>query len=209
MNDNSKILETLHTQFAVNQNHHQGIFIQLLIALLSLFGGFGYIYIHTNSEIIYSQTFAQKLNGIDSYSLSTLISTSVIVIAILTLLNAILLNLGYGFRRDQYLNKIIREKYLINGEYEKVFGKLYNPANKGYLDFLPNFYSIFFWFILGFQIFFFITTCSKEQILNFDNHYWIFILLILDVLLILGSVCLYCNTYHKYKLNIKNNYINP
>ena len=203
MNDNDKILDTLHTQFAENQNHHQGIFIQFLIALLALFGGYGYVYTHTNSEIAYSQTFAQKLNDIEFYSSSTLISTSVIVIAILTLLNAILLNLGYGFRRDQHLNKIIRQKYLINGEYEKVFGKLYNSDNKGFFDFMPNFYGIFFGFIFGFQVFLLITTCCKEQILNFDKHCWAFTLLILDILLIIGSFCLYCKTYHKYKTNIK------
>lgn len=54
-NDNkenmNKILDTLHSQFAENQNHHQGIFIQFLIALFAIFGIFGYVYTHTSSEI--------------------------------------------------------------------------------------------------------------------------------------------------------------
>lgn len=48
-NDNkenmNKLLDTLHSQFAENQNHHQGIFIQFLIALFAIFGVFGYIYV--------------------------------------------------------------------------------------------------------------------------------------------------------------------
>lgn len=201
---NNKILETLHTQFAENQNHHQGIFIQFLVALFALFGAFGYIYTHTSFDIVNSQTYAQKINDIEFYSLNTLITTSVIVIAILTLLNAIILNLGYGFRRDQHLNKIIRKKYLINGEYEEVFDKLYNSDNKGFFDFLPNFYSIFFWFILGFQIFIFIATCCKEKILNFDNNCIAFLLLILDFALIVVSFCWYFLTYNKYRNNLKD-----
>lgn len=203
MNDNDKILDTLHTQFAENQNHHQGIFIQFLIALFALFGAYGYIYTHASVDIVGYQTTVQKINDVEFYSLNTLIATSVIVIAILTLLNAILLNLGYGFRRDQHLNKKIRQKYLINGEYETIFGKLYNSDNKNRCDFLPNFYGIFFWFIFGFQIFIFLATCCKEKVLNFDNNCIAFILLILAFILIAFTLCLYFLTYSKYKDKIK------
>jgi len=203
MENNDNILQTLHTQFANNQNHHQGIFIQFLIALLALFGSYGYIYTHTSSDIVNYQTYSQKINDIEFYSLNTLLTTSVIVIAILTLLNAIILNLGYGFRRDQHLNKIIRIKYL-KEEYENVFGKLYNPSNKGFCDFLPNFYGIFFWSILGFQVFIFIATCCKEKILNFDNNGIAFLLLILDFALIVVSFCLYFMSYFKYRNNLKD-----
>lgn len=203
MNENDKLLDTLHTQFAENQNHHQRIFIQFLIALFVLFGGYGYVYTHTNSEIEYNQTIVTSINDTDFYSLSTLITISALVISILTLLNAIILNLGYGFRRDQHINKIIRKKYLVDGEYENVFGKLYDSGNKGFFDFLPNFYSIFYFFILGFQILLLIITCCKEKILNFDGHYWSFTLLIFNIILIIGSFCLYRRTYHKYTTNIK------
>lgn len=126
------------------------------------------------------------------------------MLAILTLLIAIILNLGYGFRRDQHLNKKIRQKYLSNGEYEDVFGKLYNSDNKNLCDFLPDFYKIFFWFILGFQIIIFVTTCFKEKILQFENNSIAFLMLLLDFSLILVSVGLYFMTYRKYKDKIKN-----
>ena len=200
---NEKILESLHTQFAENQNHHQGIFIQFLIALFVLFSGFGYVYTYTNPNIAYEQTFVEKINDIEYFSLITLLSTSAIVIAVLTLLNAILLNLGYGFRRDQHLNMIIRKKYLINEEYKNIFGTLYNSDNKSFCNFLPNFYSIFFWFIFGFQIFIFVAICCKEKVLDIDGKCFSLFILLLDIFLILISLCLYCKTYCKYKNNLK------
>jgi len=207
-NDNkenmNKILDTLHSQFAENQNHHQGIFIQFLIALFAIFGIFGYVYTHTSSEISAIQTVVGKINDIELYSLTTLLITSVIVLAILTLLIAIILNLGYGFRRDQHLNKKIRQKYLTNGEYEDIFGRLYNSDNKNICDFLPDFYKIFYWFILGFQIIIFLTTCCKEKILQFENNSFAFLMLLLDFSLILVSVCLFFLTYKKYNDKLKN-----
>jgi len=62
-----KILENLHSQFAENQNHHQGLFIQFLIALLALFAGFGYVYTHVNSTIEYTQSFVQKINEVEYF----------------------------------------------------------------------------------------------------------------------------------------------
>ena len=207
-NDNkenmNKLLDTLHSQFAENQNHHQGIFIQFLIALFAIFGVFGYIYTHTSSEISAIQTVVGKINDIELYSLLTLLITSVIVLAILTLLIAIILNLGYGFRRDQHLNKKIRQKYLTNGEYEDIFGKLYNSDNKNICDFLPDFYKIFYWFILGFQIAIFLATCTKEKILQSENNSFPFFALLLDFSLILLSVFLYYFTYRKYIDKLKN-----
>lgn len=193
------ILITLHSQFAENQNHHQKIFIQFLIALLTLFGGYGYIYTHTNPNIPVTQTFIQNINCIEYYSGNTLIITSIIVIAILLLLNVILLNLGYSFRRDQFINKKIREKYLDPNEYENVFGKLYNPGNKPKYDYLPDFYNIFFWFILGFQIFIFTITCCKENVLCFENNCMGFLLIMSDIILVLLSPCIYCCYYSKYR----------
>jgi len=213
MNNNNKnknnnvnmdeLLNTLHSQFAENQNHHQGIFIKFLIALFTVFGIFGYVYTHTSSEISATQTVVGKINDIELYTLTTLLITSVIMLAILTLLIAIILNLGYSFRRDQHINKKIRLKYL-NGEYENIFGKLYNSDNKNICDFLPDFYKIFYWFILGFQIIIFFTTCCKDKILQFENNCFAFLILLLDFSLILVSVCLYFLTYRKYSDKLKD-----
>lgn len=202
METKEKILENLHSQFAENQNHHQGLFIQFLVALLALFAGFGYVYTHTNPNIQYTQSFVQQVNEVDYFSNQTLLATSVVVLAVLLLLNGILINQGYGFRRDQHLNMVIRKKYL-GDDYENVFGKLYNPDKKGFLDYLPNFYIIFFWFILGFQISVFIAICSKENLVNFADKCFSLTLFITDIILIILSLAFYSKTYCKYRLNLK------
>jgi len=138
METKEKILENLHSQFAENQNHHQGLFIQFLVALLALFAGFGYVYTHTNPNIQYTQSFVQQVNEVDYFSNQTLLATSVVVLAVLLLLNGILINQGYGFRRDQHLNMVIRKKYL-GDDYENVFGKLYNPDKKGVFGLFTKF----------------------------------------------------------------------
>jgi hypothetical protein len=196
------IIETLHSQFAENQNHHQSLFIQFLIALLALFAGFGYVYTHTNPDIIYSQSFVQRINKVDYFSNQTLLATSTVVLAVLLLLNGILINQGYGFRRDQHLNMKIRRKYL-GDDYKSVFDNLYNSDNKGFWDYLPNFYTIFFWFIFGFQVSVIIAICTKEGLVNFLEKCLALKLFIMDIILILLSLFFYCKTYCKYKINLK------
>lgn len=198
METKEKILENLHSQFAENQNHHQGLFIQFLIALLALFAGFGYVYTHTNPIIAYNQSFVQHINDVDYFSNQTLLNTSIIVLAVLLLLNGILINQGYSFRRDQHVNMQIRKKYL-GDDYKVIFGDLYNSDNKGFWSYLPNFYFIFFWFILGFQFSVFIAICSKENLLNFSDKCFSLTLFITDVILIILSLVFYIKTYCKYK----------
>ena len=202
METKEKILENLHSQFAENQNHHQGLFIQFLIALLALFAGFGYVYTHTNPDILYTQTFVQQLNEVDYYSNITLLGTSVIVLAVLLLLNGILINQGYGFRRDQYLNMIIRKDKL-QKKYDDIFKGLYNPNDKGFFDFLPNFYTIFFWFITSFQLFVLISVCSKEGLTCFENKNGSLLLFIILILLIILSLGFYIKNFYKYNSNLK------
>ena len=40
----------LHEQYAINNNAHIGSFITFFIALLSLFGSFGYVYVHSSTD---------------------------------------------------------------------------------------------------------------------------------------------------------------
>ncbi|NLB62475.1 MAG: hypothetical protein GX801_00005, partial [Fibrobacter sp.] len=184
------------------QNHHQGLFIQFLIALLALFAGFGYVYVHTIPDISYTQTFVESKNGVEYFSNQVLLGTSFVVLAVLLLLNAILINQGYGFRRDQNLNVTIRKEYL-KGDYHKIFKGSYNAADKGFFDFLPDFYSIFFCFIFVFQITILVAICFKENFINFSGNYLALIVFIADVLLLFLSPVIYGHYYCKYKSNLK------
>ncbi|OQC43698.1 MAG: hypothetical protein BWX59_02325 [Bacteroidetes bacterium ADurb.Bin028] len=196
------ILDTLHTQFAENQNHHQSLFVQFLVALLALFAGFGFVYTHTKPDIAYNQTYVEISENLIYFSNIILLSTAVIVSSVLALLNLILLNQGYGFRRDQYLNMIIRKDKL-QKKYDDIFKGLYNPNDKGFFDFLPNFYTIFFWFITSFQLFVLISVCSKEGLTCFENKNGSLLLFIILILLIILSLGFYIKNFYKYNSNLK------
>lgn len=196
------ILDTLHTQFAENQNHHQSLFVQFLVALLALFAGFGFVYTHTKPDIAYNQTYVEISENLIYFSNIILLSTAVIVSSVLALLNLILLNQGYGFRRDQYLNMIIRKDKL-QKKYDDIFKGLYNPNDKGFFDFLPNFYTIFFWFITSFQLFVLISVCSKEGLTCFENKNGSLLLFIILILLIILSLGFYVKNFCKYNSNLK------
>jgi len=196
------ILDTLHTQFAENQNHHQSLFVQFLVALLALFAGFGFVYTHTKPDIAYNQTYVEISENLIYFSNIILLSTAVIVSSVLALLNLILLNQGYGFRRDQYLNMIIRKDKL-QKKYDDIFKGLYNTNDKGFFDFLPNFYTIFFWFITSFQLFVLISVCSKEGLTCFENKNGSLLLFIILILLIILSLGFYIKNFYKYNSNLK------
>ena len=196
------ILDTLHTQFAENQNHHQSLFVQFLVALLALFAGFGFVYTHTKPDIAYNQTYVEISENLIYFSNIILLSTAVIVSSVLALLNLILLNQGYGFRRDQYLNMIIRKDKL-QKKYDDIFKGLYNPNDKGFFDFLPNFYTIFFWFITSFQLFVLMSVCAKEGLTCFENNNGSLLLFIILILLIILSLGFYVKNFCKYNSNLK------
>ncbi len=205
MKSKNVLLLKLHEQFADNQNHHQGVFVQFLVALMTLFAAFGYIYFHTDISLTDSHILTRKSSEIEYFSSEVLLFVSVVVLAILSLLCGLLLVLGYGFRRDQFLNFKLRKKFLKNGEYEHVFGKLYDPTNKGMLNFLPDYYTLFFVFILFFQLLVFSATFCKTAFLSQNDGCSSCLVLLLASGFILFTAGLYCHYYMKYKKLKQNN----
>ena len=49
-NIGTQIVISFHEQFAQNQNHHQKLFLQVLLVLLSVLAGFGYLYVRVNAK---------------------------------------------------------------------------------------------------------------------------------------------------------------
>lgn len=123
--------------------------------------------------------------------------------AVLLLLNTIIINQGYGFRRDQYINMKIR-KITLCGDYEEIFGELYRADDKSWNNFLPDFHNIFFRFIVGFQIAVIILISIKDSLINFSGNSFALILFVICVLLMLFSFCIKCCYYCKYSCNIKS-----
>ena len=150
----------------------------------------------------YNQTYVEISENLLCFSNIILLSTAVVISSVLALLNLILLNQGYGFRRDQYLNMIIRKDKL-QKKYNDIFKGLYNPNDKGFFDFLPNFYTIFFWFITSFQLFVLISVCSKEGLTCFENKNGSLLLFIILILLIILSLGFYVKNFCKYNSNLK------
>lgn len=185
--NDSQLLLKLHEQFSENQNHHQGLFIKILIALFALFGAFGYVLINAEGvKLLEKPT--------DSYPHITLVLVAILVSGVLLFLNLFVLNNGYAYRRDQYINQKIREKFL-GDEYTEIFGGNYKADNKCLNDYLPSFYNLFFGLIIIGQIFilFIIIYYVQDRALGKN------VLILLSV----SSLFFYFSTYYKYIKNIK------
>jgi len=203
-----ELLLKLHEQFSENQNHHQGLFIQLLIALFALFGVFGYVLTHTEGLELTIPQFTPLIvfNFIENDSKElfkpiVLSGTACAVSLILLFLNIFVLNHGYAYRRDQYINQKIREKYLSNDGYKDIFGVKYKANDKGLLDYLPDFYNLFFYLFTICQIFVFIIVFYLEN--NQKECYkTLWIIPYLTLITIILSVGFYLKTYCKYSKRI-------
>lgn len=123
--EEAKLMQTLHTQFAENQNHWQGNFIQLLAALLVIFGGLGYIFAHWEGNLAFDNYKITKIaESLPIFTTSTLLWSVLVTNLLLTLIILLIIHFGWSYRRDQILNNKIR--YL--------FFKKIKPSINNYLD---------------------------------------------------------------------------
>lgn len=135
-----KLMLSFHEQFAENQNHHQKSFLQVLALLITVLVGFGYLYVGMGN--------GEDCNGITRETIYIALALSMVL---LSLAMALIVNMAYGFRRDQSVACRIRLK---GGVMEKegdvpsdnrVFPKAFNPVNKScWLCWMPGFHNIFF-----------------------------------------------------------------
>lgn len=144
------LLLSFHEQFSQNQNNHQKLFIQFASILLTVIIGFGYTLFN------FTTTGKSELNsnvGIFEFSAAFVVSELIATIGI-----ALICNLALGFRRDQMVLSRIRTLAdsipEINDKENKVFPISYNPLinyynkfiknnKKVFLDWMPDFHSIF------------------------------------------------------------------
>ena len=147
MNDDEKgIMQTLHTQFAENQNHWQSNFIKLFAALLTIFGGLGYVYAHWECNSVNENSSSTFL-----FSTDTLIFAIFIANILLSLIIMLVIHFGWSYRRDQILNDKIRRFLFTRTMYDHLF-KNYGTKTTS----LPDFYEIFRYFGIFFQIILFL-----------------------------------------------------
>lgn len=132
----AEIVKSFHEQFAQNQNHHQGLFLQVLAVLLTVITGFGYLYIH------FGASSADVIVTIGTIYISLVLSLYLLSLAI-----ALIVNMALGFRRDQMVACNIRVK--VGGmdvpNNEGYFPTSFNPVKEcNCFNWMPEFYLIFF-----------------------------------------------------------------
>jgi hypothetical protein len=139
-----KLASSFHTQFAQNQNHHQMAFLQIISLLLTVFIGYGYLY--------------EKIIGGEDITLVVELIYLFLMIScsMLTLGMALVLNMGYCFRRDQLATCLIRRRTeaMTDNDANTLFSNTFDPINKrGLIAWLPGFQSIFFVFLFILKLF--------------------------------------------------------
>ena len=141
----------LHRQHAENDNNRSNVLISFIVGIVALFGFYGYVFVGTGNQNFnkYGFTFLD-------FSLMSILTAGILCfLAILTL------HLGYSLRRDHLIVFRIRKKRFKKIGCNEIFGNSYSPLNKGWCDFLFDFYNLFFWLFVFMQIFVIATTYIK------------------------------------------------
>ncbi|MDD2637037.1 MAG: hypothetical protein PHW82_16205, partial [Bacteroidales bacterium] len=174
-----ELTTSFHQQFAENQNNHQSAFIQFLSIILTVIIGFGIALLNFNET--------KALNTDYNFELFDFTLAFMIAEGILTLGFCLVVIYAYGFRRDQFVNAIIREKAKVTedtGSIEwKIFPAAYNPAksfkkklkknNRIYfLAWMPDFHSLFavaFFVLQIILLFLFVIKCWENNPFSFEK----------------------------------------
>jgi len=199
-NDNQFELESqLHEQYAINNNANVGSFVTFLVALLALFGFFGYAYVFSSN--IFSLNGKLIKDGI--IALDVFLLFSIIVIGMLFFLSLISLQLGYSSRSNQIIIDRIRERYFEKNK-QIIFGNSYSPKGKTWGSFIQDYFNLFFWlFFYGQVLLISISTLKIFQNINFDyelNWYWlIFTVIVFLIQMSAIFLSIYCRSWYFVK----------
>lgn len=207
-----ELLKSFHEQFAQNQNHHQTVFIQFISAVIVVIVGYALVFANTSSDAkIFDVTRDVNLK-VTSYAIIHLFGSFFAAEFILTLLCIVLLNIGYGYRRDQNVIDKIRIFYMGENEHKIIFGvnerKPFKATDKNFCNYLPDFNFIFITFIFTLQLLL-ITSLfyAINHFVNFnlslaDNWFLHGLLVVLIILPIIISGYSFGHYYRKYKKNV-------
>lgn len=102
----------LHEQYAINNNSNLNSVVTLLAAMIAVFGGYAYMFIHTTidfSEI--NRAWNLYDNDKDLYSLDVFIFTTIASYIVLHIMRRICIYQGYAQRYEQFITYAIRSKY--------------------------------------------------------------------------------------------------
>jgi len=146
--DNQFELEKqLHEQYAINNNANVGSFVSFVVALLALFGFFGYSFVYSSNEFSVNG----KLIKDGIMTLDVFFLFSIIVIGMLFFLSLISLQLGYSNRSNQIIIDRIRDRYFEKNK-KIIFGNGYSPIGKTWCNFVQDYFNMFYWLFLAGQV---------------------------------------------------------
>lgn len=173
-----EMAKQLHEQYAINDNAKAGNVIGFIAAIAFVFTGFGYIYIqpYLNTDKNYPQLF------VSAYVLANM------VLSLLAVLSVIF---GYSTRRDHIVISKIREKEGV--EWFK------NGRKKEWYNYLPNYYSIIFLFVMLAQILIFVGALMNIGMEKESKCY----VCIFFIILVVINLFFYYKYYQEYK-KVKN-----
>ena len=199
-NNNSNEFELekhLHEQYAINNNAKVSSFVTFVIALLALFGFYGYSFVYSVNSFHCNTVSNNIFIPLDAFLLF-----SVIVVGILYFLALVSIQFGYTNRSDQVIIDKIRDKRF-GKDKNYIFHENYSPTDKTWNSFIPDFFSNFYWLFLAGQITVFLLTFYKISktncIGNTQLFCWlIFVIIVLTFHLMFIFLTILCR-YHYFK----------
>ena len=119
----------LHEQYAINNNSNLSAVVSIIVALLAVFYGYGYVFLHTTNT--FSQNYLEMcLKNSDLYTLDALVFATMATLIVTGILRHICLHLGYKQRFEQFITFALRCKYYqsnIQQMRPKIFPRNYHP----------------------------------------------------------------------------------
>lgn len=185
-NNQFELESQLHEQYAINNNANVGSFVTFTVALLALFGFFGYSYVYSSNE--FSSNGKLISNGI--MTLDVFLLFSIIVVGMLFFLSLISLQLGYSSRSNQIIIDRIRDNNFSKKNKKVIFGNSYSPKRKTWKSYIQDYFNMFYWLFFSGQILLILFSLFKIiQNFNFNysiNWWWLVFVIIIFIIQLLS-----------------------
>ena len=141
----------LHEQYAINNNSNLNSVVVLLAAMIAVFWGYAYMFIHSSVEFsCIAQGWCLFNNCTGLYSLDAFLLSALASCIVLHIMRRICIYQGYAQRYEQFITFAIRHKYFAKLFYHRakevakteeigkqemgIFPKWYHPFNKDNSD---------------------------------------------------------------------------
>lgn len=141
------LLRDFHSQFAQNQNHHQTTVITVFTAFIALIVVFVYATLYQKTYLLILKANVTNIKmGTPPYIVSNdlYFFLTLLLCLLFSIVFIYICQVGYAFRRDQYIVSKIRKREGLNNNIFKNYGTV-----KETKLFLPDFYSILLLFIFS------------------------------------------------------------